>query len=64
MVTELAFSKVRIRTYRVQHWKGKQNKILKKKLKETTMVSNFLYLKQKKEDLVVRNCQVIGACLT
>ncbi len=64
MMTELAFSIVLIRTYRVQHWKGKQNKIPKKKLKETAVVSNFLYLKKKKEDLVVRHCQVVGAYFT
>jgi len=36
---------VLIRAYRVQHWKGKQNKTQKKKIDGSAMIANFLYFK-------------------
>jgi hypothetical protein len=43
--TESAICIVLIESYRGQHWKCKQNKILKKKLKETEVLQDLLYLK-------------------
>jgi hypothetical protein len=55
---------VLIRAYRVQHWKGKQNKTQKKKIDGSAMIANFLYFKN---IYIAFSCgkkwQFIGACL-
>ncbi len=54
---------VRNRAYREQHWKGKQSKI-PRKMKETVMVSTFLYSKLEIAFCYYNKWQVLGACHT
>ncbi len=53
-----------MKAYRVQLWKGKENKILKKKIENNNVGANLLIIFNLQIYLGIQKWQVLGGCIT